>query len=52
MAFILPTDEELRAELEKRATDYLDAAATLKDSSWAFQFSQSAEADPADVHGI
>jgi hypothetical protein len=50
MAFNLPTDDELDAELERSARD-LSAEAALKDSSWAFKFTQTVEVDPADAHG-
>ena len=51
MVFILPTDEELRSELDKRAADDADAQAALKDSHWCVKFTQAAEFDPADAHG-
>ena len=52
MVFILPTDDELSEELEKRSGDYLDAEMILKDTVWDFKFTQAVKVDPADVHGI
>jgi len=51
MTFNLPTNDELDAELETRSARDL-AEATLKDSTWAFKFTQAVEVDPADAHGV
>jgi hypothetical protein len=57
MTLRLPTGEELAAELAPEApgaprgdSHWCIKVAAEKDSSWAFQFAQTAKVDPADAH--
>jgi hypothetical protein len=47
---LLPTDNELDAELETRSAHELSAEQMLKDTVWDFKFTHTMNVDPADVH--